>query len=305
MKLIEVRKIWDKAPHNAFTDLIHFKNQWYCTFREGEDHVCDDGKIRVISSTDGKEWSSVTLLKYDGGDLRDPKFSITPNGQLMLNGAVRFIEPVDGNHHQSVTWFSSDGKSWSKSFACPTGLGTWRWSTTWNKDTAYSFAYGGKHKQGCLYCSKDGKTWTVVKDDVYPNTEESGNETSLIFLNNDKAYCLLRCNKGSFSAMLGSSDSPYTKWQWMKLGRNIGGPKMILIDDDHFLAAGRLYDGNSYTSLFWINPKKATIKEALKLPSDGDSSYAGLVLHDDGFVWASYYSSHEDKTAIYLAKVKI
>ena len=27
-KLIEVRKIWDKAPHNAFTDLVRFKDEW-------------------------------------------------------------------------------------------------------------------------------------------------------------------------------------------------------------------------------------------------------------------------------------
>jgi len=38
----EVRKIWDKAPHNAFTDLIRYKSHFYCTFREGESHVPHD-----------------------------------------------------------------------------------------------------------------------------------------------------------------------------------------------------------------------------------------------------------------------
>ena len=37
--LVEVRKIWDAAPHNAFTDLIRFKGQWFCVFREGQGHV--------------------------------------------------------------------------------------------------------------------------------------------------------------------------------------------------------------------------------------------------------------------------
>ncbi len=34
-RLVEVRKIWDQGPHNAFTDLVRFKNRWFCVFREG------------------------------------------------------------------------------------------------------------------------------------------------------------------------------------------------------------------------------------------------------------------------------
>lgn len=44
--------------------------------------------------------------------------------------------------------------------------------------------------------------------------------------------------------------------------------------------------------------------ETLKLPSGGDTSYAGMVVSDN-FLWISYYSSHEGKTAIYLAKVAV
>ena len=36
----------------------------------------------------------------------------------------------------------------------------------------------------------------------------------------------------------------------------------------------------------------------------GDTSYPGMVWHD-GLLWLSYYSSHEGKTAIYLARVKL
>jgi hypothetical protein len=42
----------------------------------------------------------------------------------------------------------------------------------------------------------------------------------------------------------------------------------------------------------------------LDLPSSGDSSYPGMVWHQ-GLLWISYYSSHEGKTAIYLARVKL
>ena len=36
MEVITVRKIWDKAPHNAFTDLVRFQDRWFCVFREGK-----------------------------------------------------------------------------------------------------------------------------------------------------------------------------------------------------------------------------------------------------------------------------
>lgn len=304
MKILEVRKIWDKAPHNAFTDLIQFNNQWYCAFREGRSHVSDDGKLRVIRSTDGNEWSSVVLMEWDCGDVRDANLSITANGELMLSGAVRFLKPVEGNEHQSVTWLSSDGEHWTKPFACPTGLGTWRWSVTWHKAKAYSFGYSGKDEQGCLYRSRDGKIWEVLKDDVYPDALTYGNETSLVFQEDDTAYCLLRQDKGSCSAMLGVSPPPYTEWKWGNLGTRIGGPKMIPFGKNRLLAVVRLYDGGQRTSLCWIGIQAGQLTEAIKLPSGGDTSYAGLVLKEEQ-LWVSYYSSHEGKTAIYLAKVEI
>ena len=46
----------------------------------------------------------------------------------------------------------------------------------------------------------------------------------------------------------------------------------------------------------------SSYEPALTLPSGGDTSYAGMVWHDD-FLWMSYYSSHEGGTSIYLAKV--
>jgi hypothetical protein len=49
LQLVESRRIWDKAPHNAFTDLIRFKDRWYCVFREGKGHVSPDGALRVIT----------------------------------------------------------------------------------------------------------------------------------------------------------------------------------------------------------------------------------------------------------------
>ncbi|MFC1451808.1 exo-alpha-sialidase [Verrucomicrobiota bacterium] len=300
--MIEVRKIWDKAPHNAFTDLILFADCWYCAFREGRNHVSDDGKLRLIKSVGGKEWTSVALMAWEGGDVRDAKLSITADAHLMLSGAVRFLQPVNGNKRQSVTWLSADGMDWGGPYACPSGLGTWRWSATWHDGIGYSFGYSGKDEGGCLYLTHDGKTWEVVKDDVFPDAQSYPNETSLVFCDNGTAHCLLRRDRDSCSALLGTSHAPYTEWKWQDLGQRIGGPKMIRLGDGRLLAAVRLYDGQVRTSLCWVDAENGTITECLKLPSGGDTSYAGLVEQGD-VVWVSYYSSHEAKTAVYLARV--
>jgi hypothetical protein len=70
------------------------------------------------------------------------------------------------------------------------------------------------------------------------------------------------------------------------------------------VAAVRLHVLESRTALCWLDPAKGTLTEFLALPSKGDSSYAGLAMHK-GLLWVSYYSSHEGKTSIYLAKVKL
>src|SRR5687768_16008198 len=81
-KLVEVTRIWDKAPHNAFTDLVRFKERWCCAFREGKAHVSADGALRVLVSDDGKTWASAALITDEKADLRDAKLSITPDNRL-------------------------------------------------------------------------------------------------------------------------------------------------------------------------------------------------------------------------------
>ena len=112
-QVLEVRKIWDAGAHNAFTDLIRWKNVWWCTFREAEHHVGEGGKIRVLTSTDGQEWASAALVSEADVDLRDPKFSITPDGRLMIvcGGTIYVGQGYRGR--QSRVLFSNDGRIWT------------------------------------------------------------------------------------------------------------------------------------------------------------------------------------------------
>ena len=73
--------------------LVRFKDTWFCTFREGESHVSYDGSIRVISSSDGENWSSTAHIRgRPEQDLRDPKLVVAPDGRLMLLGLDRRLQ---------------------------------------------------------------------------------------------------------------------------------------------------------------------------------------------------------------------
>ena len=300
--LVESRCIWDKAPHNAFTDLIRFKDRWYCVFREGRGHVSADGSLRVIMSVDGQTWESAALISSEDSDLRDAKITVTPTGQLMLAGAEAMNEVADYKH-QSLTWFSDDGRTWSRAHEVG-DPDYWLWRITWHKGTAYGFGYGCGKAERLLrfYTSKSGKTFDTLirKVDVegtYPN------ETSMVFMADDTCYCLLRQDGRPNLGSVGTSHPPYTEWSWKSLGARIGGPHMIRLPDGRFVAVVRLYDGGARTSVCWLDPIEGTLEETLKLPSGGDTSYAGMVWHE-GLLWTSYYASHEGKTSIYLAKVR-
>ncbi|GAA5508687.1 sialidase family protein [Novipirellula caenicola] len=300
--LVDVQRIWNAAPHNAFTDLVRFKDRWYCVFREGSAHVSPDGALRVLTSDEGVHWESAALVTSDDSDLRDAKITVTPDNRLMLAGAEA-IETPNGRHHQSLVWFSDDGRTWSEKQKIGT-FDNWLWRISWHDSKAYGFGYGTGANQGQLsfYRSDDGKDFDALIKQVdaggtYPN------ESSLIFLPDDTAYCLLRQDGTPNTGLLGTSQPPYTEWDWQSLDRRIGGPDMMQLPDGRIIACVRLYDNKVRTSLCWLDPTTAKLTEAIALPSGGDTSYAGMVWHDD-HLWVSYYSSHEGKTSIYLAKLR-
>src|SRR5437868_13120886 len=161
-ELVDVRRIGDAAPHNAFTDLVRHRGHWFCTFREGQAHVSPDGAIRVLHSADGVKWESAARLTSATADLRDPKMSAAPDGRLMLLAGAALHRPA-GHTHESYVWFSDDGRAWGEPVrvAAP---GDWLWRVTWHKGTAYGVGYATKGKGVRLYRGADGRTFTPLVD---------------------------------------------------------------------------------------------------------------------------------------------
>ncbi|HEY2786761.1 MAG TPA: hypothetical protein VGJ05_17505, partial [Fimbriiglobus sp.] len=142
-ELVSVKMIWDKGKHNAFTDLVRFKNGWFCCFRESDAHVGGDGKIRILNSIDGDAWNSTALIQENGIDLRDPKLSVAPDGRLMLvaGGSVYHGKTFQGRQPRAA--FSADGMTWTPTKRVLSD-GDWLWRVTWHEKTCYGVTYLAK-----------------------------------------------------------------------------------------------------------------------------------------------------------------
>ena len=110
-------------------------------------------------------------------DLRDPKLSTRPDGQLMLlAGGSVYGEKGFLTRRPRVS-FPPDGRSWS---ALQPVLAEehWLWRATWFQGTAYSVSKMGDGKDTrrvILYSSKDGSQWDWVT--VFKNIPAWPNET--------------------------------------------------------------------------------------------------------------------------------
>ena len=306
-ELAGVRKLADDAPHSAFTDLLYWNNPFVCAFRQGRSHVSSDGRIAVLTSPDGDKWDRAATLTLAGFDLRDASLSTTPDGRLMLIGGAA---PRKTDHEPAPTGtfvsFSADATTWTEpKVIIPPGR--WLWRVTWHDGKAYGVSYatpeGAPHAS--LLTSEDGVHFTELVPQLF--SEGHPTEAVLRFAADGAAYCLQRRDgaAGTNSAYLGVSQPPYTNWEWRDLGQFFGGPNLLQLPDGTWIAAGRIhYPGGAKTDVAWLDPQTNRLQSLLTLPSGGDTSYPGLV-YRDGLLWVSYYSSHEGKTAIYLAKVKL
>ncbi len=305
--IISVDRIWDRAQHNAFTSLISFNDKLYCAFREGAGHVSDiNGTIRVIASNDdGQNWYSVAHLFERGIDLRDPQLSITPDNRIMLNigGSIYTAGKLE-NMEPKVSFSDSEGKNFSipQNISIDESIKTnrdWLWKATWNNDICFATAYQPeKEKSVQLLKSNDGVNYQYVTTfDV-----TGGNETSLNFMDDNSMVAIVR-RKNDKNGFIGISSPPYKNWNWNELEAPLGGPNMIILNDDLIICATRDYLPNKERKTILAKVDiDGSFTKLITLPSNGDCSYPGLVKKDD-ILYVSYYSSHEKKTAIYLARI--
>ena len=120
VRVTNVRRVFHNGEHNAFTDLIRFRGQYYLTFRS-----CPDGhmvhptaSIIILASHDLKSWNKVHQFAVPMRDTRDPHFLEFKDRLFVYTGTWYSGETTlprseyDLNKHLGYAAWSEDGKQW-------------------------------------------------------------------------------------------------------------------------------------------------------------------------------------------------
>jgi len=308
--LASLERLWDRAEHQAFTDICRFRGRLYVVFREGESHVHGrDGVTRILSSDDGIDWRATWLIEEEGVDLRDPKLSVTPDGRLMvLMGGSVYADRTLTGRRPKVAFSDPEGLTFTASMdvrvdPAIAGPNDWLWRVTWRAELGYGVIYQVRDDEWHVHLvvTRDGRFYRHVATfdlDGHPN------ETSLRFREDGTMIALVRREAGDRLAVIGKAAAPYTDWSWSRLPVPLGGPNFVVLSGGVLLAAGREYaPDRAHTLIARMDPSGGWVP-LLRLPSNGDTSYPGMLVEGDR-LWLSYYSGHEGKTAIYLARLRL
>lgn len=303
--------IWERAPHNGLADITRYRDQWYCIFREGAHHFKGaPGMLQILRSREGEDWEHVASLKEAEYDLRDPHFSEHPDGRLMvvMGGSV-FDEEKKTMELNTRVAFSKDGEQWTPTREVIPG--EWLWRVTWHEGTAYGCAYSFSEPLKFnsewilkLYSSRDGVQWESRHLFSIPGCP---NETTVRFTDEGEMYALVRRETQDRYSWMGRSSAPYKDWEWEKSESRLGGPNFLIRPDGKLWVGARLnreedeQEGNVEGVTCLGEWSGRSFVPSLELPSGGDNSYPGMYLHEDQ-LWVVYYSSHEGKAKVYLAR---
>jgi hypothetical protein len=301
-ELEESYKIWDNAPHNAFTNIVKYGDYYYVVFREASSHNSFDGIIRLIKSKDLKVWESASIFSLQNKDLRDPKIHVDPINQLSVKATSRYSINGSGNGtHISLLWKSSDGSNWSLPIQI-SSKGKWLWNYKWNKslNRSFGFSYNTEGPRSItLVSSGTDYIFNILSPDVF--TVGNPGESDITFINDSLAVALTRRDE-NHNSLIGFSHYPFSQWNWKEINDKISSPNIIVLPDNRILAGIRYLQPERRTALVLIDVLNKNLVEVLSLPSGYDNGYPGIILEENKLI-ISYYSAHQGKTAIYIAKV--
>ncbi|MFW6171619.1 MAG: hypothetical protein ACODAD_14110 [Planctomycetota bacterium] len=315
-----VRRVFDNGEHNAFTDLIRFRDRFYLTFRSCPDGhaVYPTASIIILESDDAQSWKQVCQFSVPKRDTRDPHFLIFKDKLFVYTGTWycgdSAPEVYEMNRHLGYAVTSPDGRTWSEPIVLEGTYGHYIWRAAAHDGTAYLC---GRRKrefvdaprsdrslvESAMLESDDGLIWR--KRALFQTTQ--GNETAFLFEPDGTVVAI--CRLSGPHALLCRSKPPYTDWQRIDLNRYIGGPLLAEWGNRYLVGGRKTAGGPARTALYWLADEK--LHEFAVLPSGGDNSYPGFVELSPTQGLVSWYSSHEKDesgdtiTAIYMAELQV
>jgi hypothetical protein len=300
----------NKAEHNAFTDLIKFDSTYYCIFREGSTHTSYDGKLRILTSKNGKSWNSYALLSLPEKDLRDPHFFIDNHNHLSI-----LTYAIDDKVRFNVI-YKLRNDNFIRSEKVDVDNDYWIWSSSKYQDKMYSVGYNTKQ-----FCFNSVFNSSKSKIMLFENTDSAcisfgkveaenwisnkfvcPNESSIVFTSDSTLVTIVRDDNTSKESHIGISKRPYKKWTWKSIPYYVRGPKLAKLPNGKIFLAAASMDQYDKTYYAILNPTDFTIEKIKAFPSSGDTGYPGVIIEGTTAL-ISYYSSHEGNSRVYITRI--
>jgi len=322
VEVSNVRRVFHNGEHNAFTDLVRFRDRYYLTFRS-----CPDGhmvhptsSIIILVSDDLKSWNKVHQFSVKHRDTRDPHFLVFQEKLFVYTGTwysgatTLPRDQYDLNKHLGYAVWTKDGQNWKSPVMLDGTYGHYIWRANTYDGKAYlcgrrkhEFMEGPKGEgvqvESLMLESDDGLVWK--KRAVFQPSR--GDETAFQF---DSAGNVLAIGRsGSLPAQVLRSQPPYQDWSRKDLDRYVGGPLLVKWGDRDVVGGRQSTASGPRTSMYWLVNDE--LLEFATLPSGGDNSYPGFLELSPTKAVMSWYSSHEKDengktiTAIYMADLSL
>jgi len=309
--VLETWPITDDDLHNSNTDMIEWGDAYYLSYVSSPYHFGNDESVmHVMRSYDqGRTWENTATFNPPGEDIRDPKFSVIGERLFLyaLKNTTFVAEP-----YISVYSYSEDGVTWTDFELVPDLDGWLFWRPiTQDGETFYNSAYWWEHGKSVLLKSTDGIRWETVSR-IYEGGRND--ETEIEFLPDGRMIATGRLEYAYFAdgafgdrrgaTLIAISEPPYETWTELTQSRvaRLDGPYLFTYNDRVY-ALGRfqpdLDNSGPWTAQGSILSRKRTSLYEIRedglayltdLPSNGDTSYVGLVM-DGETVYATYYTS--------------
>ncbi len=321
---------WCAVPpdaHHSNTDLFTYRGRYLVVHATSPWHFASP-KCRLVvrSSIDGRNWEKLSEISIADEDVRDPKL-VAIGGKLFLY-FLRSTKRFEAEPTGTAYCVSDDAVTWTepKDLAVDGWL-FWRPKTN-DGITFYAPAYWWEHGKSMLFKSTDGTNWAEVGP-IYEG--ERNDETAICFRADGSLVMTARLevdpNRWGYHpgahTLIGVAKPPCTEWQYARSHETrLDGPCLFQIGERTYACGRRHVGGSAYmgsvwgrkrTALYLVEPDRLVFLS--DLPSNGDTSYGGVVV-DDEYVLLSYYTSPLGKdypwlvgmlsnTSIEMARFKI
>ena len=298
-----IRRLTADGHHNAFTGATWFRGALYVAFRQGDRHVCDQGRLIVLRSRDGGVHFDTVATVRGEFDTRDAHLYTDGDRRLYLTG----IEDAPNRiNHSGVAW-SDDGLHWSAWTRYEGADRYVMWRPRCFGGRYYCAGWRPHHTSTCpltgnteflstdvaWFESADGVRWgkrlTIHEGDDKPN------ECSFDFRPDGSVALLMRREHAARTPLLCRSAPPYGVWEKAELDVPLHGPALWLVGEDIWIS-GRWYLNPyvTHVGVFKIVDDRPELQFVLPSGPGGDISYMGVARHplNNRRFFLSYYSDH-------------